>query len=89
MVASRLLEQAACAGMAPLFDVDAHHHDRLGVFNSCWMCEEAADACGMCPVLLQCYAQAVDIKESWQIRAGHMWSAGRPRPLHVRKMRRA
>jgi len=89
MVALRLLEEAACRGKAPLFDVDAHHHDILTKFNSCWMCEEAADLCAVCPVFQECYAQAVDTRESWQIRAGQMWSVGRPKPLHVRKRRKS
>lgn len=89
MVAYDLLERASCSGKAPLFDVDAHHHDILGWYNSCWMCEEAADLCAECPVMLACYAQAVSIRESWQIRAGHMWSSGRPKPLHVRRRRKS
>lgn len=88
MVASELLEKAACRGKAPLFDVDAHHHDILTKLNSCWMCEEADDLCSVCPVFRKCWEQAVDIRESHQIRAGQMWMSGRPKPLHVRRARR-
>lgn len=88
MVASRLLELAACRGKAPLWDWDAHHHDILGSFNSCWMCEEAEEICGGCPVRKECAEQAVYIRESYQIRAGQMWSSGRPKALHIRKRRR-
>lgn len=87
MVARRLLEEAACRGKAPLFDVDAHHHDILGKFNSCWMCEDCLDICIICPVVRDCADQALEIKESYQIRAGQQWVSGNPKPLHIAKRR--
>lgn len=83
MVASRLLEEAACRGKAPLFDVDAHHHDILGKYNSCWMCEEAEMVCDDCPVFRECWIRAVDVRESYQICAGKMWTSGRPKELQI------
>lgn len=87
MVSHNLLEHAACRGKAPLFDVEAHHHDILGKWNSCWMCEEAADICAVCPVFRACWVRAVQTRESWQICAGSMWRSGRPVPLHMARKR--
>lgn len=80
------LSGALCVSHDPnLFDPDMHHHVRLGALNSCWLCEEARDVCLGCPVIEACYAQAQRIKESYTIRAGMAWSAGRPRHLNKRR----
>lgn len=87
MVSANLLENAACRGKAPLFDVDTHHHDVLGKFNSCWLCEDCLDICIVCPVVRACWDRAVATRESYQICAGQMWTSGRPQPLHIGKRR--
>lgn len=78
------LEGALCAeadAQTELWDPELHHHDRLGRGNSCWMCLEARDICLDCPVMELCHADAVNRRESFMIRAGMLWSVGRPRSV--------
>lgn len=78
------LEGALCAApdaQTELWDPELHHHDRLGAGNSCWMCLEARDICLDCPVMELCFKDARDRRESFMIRAGSLWSSGRPRPV--------
>jgi hypothetical protein len=79
------LEGAECCkpGMDPdLWDLDAHHHPRLGRGNSCWLCGDVKEICFRCPVIQECYRRAVDSKASHMIYAGHSWSSGRPKKLN-------
>lgn len=75
------LPGAACMGKDPaLWDLDFHHHVRLGR-SDCWLCLDAAEICGFCPVREQCALVARRTKESYCVRAGQLWTNGRPRDI--------
>lgn len=75
-------EGAACVGEDPLlFDVDAHHHNRLGPTNSCWMCQDAKDICAYCPVMDRCLDWGRQLKSSGLIWGGMIFERGRPKPI--------
>lgn len=79
-------EGAACMGENPLlFDLDAHHHNRLGPFNSCWMCADARDICDYCPVRDECLLWGIQAKSSGLIWGGMQFVRGRPKPLRLAK----
>lgn len=78
-------EGAACVGRDPLlFDVDAHHHGRLGPVGDCWMCADARDICAYCPVMDRCLGWGRALKSHGLIWGGMIFEKGRPRPLRVR-----
>lgn len=79
------LEGAACAGMPDLFDPDMHRHLYMGSGNACWICDDARDVCISCPVVEACFRQGKRIKENHMIRAGFLWTNGRPRDLRKRR----
>jgi len=80
------LTGASCAGQDPgIWDPDMHHHAYVGNGNPCWQCDDAADICAECPVLEACFAQARRLRESYTIRAGMLWTNGRPRNLRKRR----
>lgn len=75
---------AACVGEEPLlFDVDAHHHNRLGPFNSCWMCADAKDICDYCPVKTMCLEWGIRAKSSGLIWGGMLFERGKPKRLRL------
>lgn len=81
-------EDALCVGADPLlFDLDAHHHNRLGPFNSCLMCDDAALYCQQCPIMAECLGWGRKLKSSGLIWGGHAFDRGRPKKLRVRELR--
>lgn len=78
------LTGASCAGKPDLFDPDMHQHVYLGS-NACWLCDEAREVCLDCPVYHACYTQARRVRESHMIRAGYLWTNGRPRDVRKRR----
>lgn len=80
------LEGASCVGHDPgIWDPDTHNHLLLGSSNACWICDEARDICLTCPVIDECFEVARRTRESFTIRAGMAWTAGRPRDLRKRR----
>ena len=76
---------AACVGEDPLlFDIDAHHHGRLGPWSSCWMCADAFDICAYCPVMDKCLQWGKDLKSNGLVWGGMAFERGRPKPLRKR-----
>lgn len=73
---------AACVGEDPLlFDLDAHHHGRLGGWNSCMMCDDARDICAYCPVRAECFDLGRELRGTGLVWGGYAFAKGRPRPL--------
>jgi hypothetical protein len=78
------LQGAVCARHDPaLWDLDFHHHNRLGG-SDCWLCLDAAELCARCPVFDECEKEARRMRESYCVRAGRLWSGGRPRDIRRR-----
>lgn len=74
--------KANCHGQDPLlFDLDAHHHVRLGPVNSCWQCVDAAEICHSCPIKEECLEWGKTIRSSGLIWGGMAFERGRPKPL--------
>lgn len=82
MISVDELHGARCVGEDPLlFDLDTHHHGRLGS-SSCLMCHDARDLCRFCPAKRACLEQGVRLKATGLIWGGMILERGRPR--HIR-----
>lgn len=82
MTAAPDFSQALCQHHDPLlFDLDAHHHNRLGPFNACWQCTDAGDVCFTCPIRKECLSWGKQIRSSGLIWGGMAFERGRPKPL--------